>query len=124
MQIFLLLGDTRTNQMISLVALHTIFMREHNRIAAELQRLNPHWTDEELFLETRRILTAELQVIVYKEFLPAVLGAAAMEEFHLNLEEGANYSYDYDPHVDPSILNEFTTAAFRFGHSTVDGLMK
>lgn len=47
-----------------------------------------------------------------------------MEEFHLTLEEGTNYSYDYDQRVDPSVLNEFTTAAFRFGHSTVDGLMK
>lgn len=71
---FVLLGDTRTNQMISLVVLHTVFMREHNRIAGELQHLNPHWTDEDLFLEARRILIAELQVITYKEFLPAVVG--------------------------------------------------
>lgn len=60
--------------MVSLVVLHMVFMREHNRIAGELQRLNPHWNDEELFLEARRILTAEFQVITYKEFLPAVIG--------------------------------------------------
>lgn len=110
--------------MISLVALHTVFMREHNRIAGELQNLNPHWTDEALFLEARRILTAIFQVITYKEFLPAVIGEAAMEEFDLVLTQGTEYSYDYDQRVDPSITNEFSTAAFRYGHSTVGGLMK
>lgn len=70
----IVLGDTRSNQMISLVVIHTIFIREHNRVSGELQRLNPHWNDEELFLEARRIVVAEMQVVIYKEFLPALLG--------------------------------------------------
>lgn len=70
----LILGDTRTNQMVSLVVLHTLFMREHNRIATELGLLNPNWDDEQIFLEARHILTAELQVITYNEYLPALLG--------------------------------------------------
>ncbi|XP_057668036.1 chorion peroxidase isoform X1 [Diorhabda carinulata] len=114
-------GDTRTNQMITLVALHTIFMREHNRIATILSQLNPEWNDEEIFLETRRIVIAELQVITYKEFLPVILGYETMEEFNLNLKDGYEYYYGYDPEIDPSIINEFTAAAFRFGHSIVDG---
>ncbi|KAJ3666327.1 hypothetical protein Zmor_001776 [Zophobas morio] len=117
-------GDSRTNQMISLVALHTIFLREHNRVAYELAKLNPHWNDERIFLEARQIVIAELQVITYKEFLPIVVGNAAMEEFRLSLSQGLDYSYDYDPSVEPSVTNEFASAAFRFGHSTVDGLLK
>ncbi|CAG9838939.1 unnamed protein product [Diabrotica balteata] len=117
-------GDTRTNQMITLVALHTIFMREHNRIAEILSHLNPDWNDEEIFLETRQIVIAELQVITYKEFLPIIIGDTTMEEFDLSLEEGYEYYYGYDPKVEPSVINEFSTAAFRFGHSIVDGTLK
>lgn len=109
--------------MISLVVVHTIFMREHNRVAEELMNMNPHWNDERLFLEARRIVTAELQVITYKEFLPAVLGDLTMEEFDLTLTP-FGYSYEYDQRIEPSITNEFASAAFRFGHSTVDGLLK
>ncbi|KAL1490768.1 hypothetical protein ABEB36_013412 [Hypothenemus hampei] len=117
-------GDTRTNQMITLVVMHTLFLREHNRLAEALAQLNPHWNDEELFLETRQILIGEMQNIIYKEYLPAILGVDAMKEFQLELQEAGKYSMDYNHLIDPSITNEFAAAAFRFGHSTVDGQMK
>lgn len=67
-------GDSRTNQMVSLVAVHLLFAREHNRVAKILMELNPHWTDETLFLEARRIVVAELQHIVYSQWLPEIIG--------------------------------------------------
>ncbi|KAF7285164.1 hypothetical protein GWI33_011703 [Rhynchophorus ferrugineus] len=117
-------GDTRTNQMITLVVMHTLFHREHNRLARTLHVLNPYWDDEKLFLEARQILIAEMQVIIYKEFLPAILGPEAMAEFGLELGYGQKYSHDYDASTNPSITNEFATAAFRFGHSIVDGQLR
>lgn len=113
-------GDGRSSQIISLTALHILFAREHNRIADILNDLNPRWSDEVVFLETQRIVQAEFQHIVYNEWLPQVIGPDTMKQFSLNVHENG-YSNDYNPDVNACITSEFSTAAQRFGHSTVDG---
>lgn len=55
-------------------ALYSAILREHNRIAINLAMLNKHWDDEDVFLESRRIVISEVQHITYNEFLPIVLG--------------------------------------------------
>ena len=67
-------GDDRLNQHASLTALHTIWLREHNRVAKELVRQMPGLSDEFYFQQARRIVIAELQHITYNEYLPIVLG--------------------------------------------------
>lgn len=101
-----LAGDVRANENVALSSMHTIFVREHNRIATELAEQNPELTDEELYQQARAIVVAELQIITYNEFLPALLGTDALSEYT-----------GYDSTVNPSIANEFSTAAYRFGHS-------
>jgi hypothetical protein len=49
-------------------------LREHNRLAGELARLNPHWDDERLYQEARKIAIAEHQAVTYYEWLPIILG--------------------------------------------------
>lgn len=112
-------GDTRVNQVLSLTAVQTLFLREHNRIAAQLLVLNPHWSDEILYQETRRIVVAELQHIIYSEMLPILIGEDTMLRFDIQPRTG-DYSRDYDPDINPAVTAEFVGAAFRFGHSTVD----
>lgn len=67
-------GDARLSEQPALTSLHVIFLRLHNRIATELGTINPHWTDEKLFQESRKIIGAVVQHITYKEYLPIVLG--------------------------------------------------
>ncbi len=105
-----LAGDIRANENPDLIALQTLFMREHNRIAAQTQRAHRTWTDEQLYQRARTVVIAEIQAITYNEFLPALLGRNALGRYT-----------GYRPKVNPSITNEFATAAFRFGHSLLDG---
>lgn len=118
--VFLIAGDGRANQIISLTAVHTLFAREHNRLAGILSEINPRWSDELLFYETRRIVIAKLQHIIFKEWLPLVIGSERMTRFNLHVREDG-YSSDFNPEVNSCITSEFSTAAMRFGHSTVDG---
>ncbi|EMI53225.1 peroxidase family protein [Rhodopirellula sallentina] len=99
-------GDVRANENIELTAIQTLFVREHNRLAEEISAADPTLTDEEIYQQARAIVVAELQAITYNEWLPAVLGEDVLSDY-----EG------YDSSVDPTIANEFSTAAFRFGHS-------
>nr|XP_034828908.1 chorion peroxidase isoform X2 [Maniola hyperantus] len=111
-------GDNHGNQVISLTVLHTIWTREHNRIARALSELNPGWDEDTVFMETRRIVLAEYQHIIYNEWLPLLLGPKTMQVFGLTPSPG--YALTYDPTVDPSLAVEFAAAAMRFGHSIVD----
>lgn len=58
----ILIGDSRANEMLELACMHTLFVREHNRLARGLKRLNPHWNGEKLYQEARKIVGAMIQV--------------------------------------------------------------
>lgn len=113
-------GDQRSGEQPGLMAMHTAWVAEHNRIAGELGRLNAHWSDEKLYQEARRIVGAMVQHITYREFLPLVLGREVCRLFELTLET-SGYFNGYDPSVNPTVANSFGAAAFRFGHSLVQG---
>jgi hypothetical protein len=55
-----LAGDVRANENVELTAIHTLFLREHNQIAAAIGAANQSLTDEQIFQMTRRIVAAEL----------------------------------------------------------------
>uniref|UniRef100_A0A3Q2SP46 Myeloid-specific peroxidase n=1 Tax=Fundulus heteroclitus TaxID=8078 RepID=A0A3Q2SP46_FUNHE len=92
-------GDARVDENIALTSIHTLFMREHNRLARQLKRLNPHWDSETLYQEARKIMGAYTQVKTPQDSLGRYPG--------------------YNPNVDPSISNVFATAAYRFAHLAI-----
>uniref|UniRef100_A0A0K8SGF7 Peroxidasin n=3 Tax=Lygus hesperus TaxID=30085 RepID=A0A0K8SGF7_LYGHE len=109
-------GDERASEQPSLGSFHTVWMREHNRVAGELSKLNPHWDDQTLYSEARRILGGVYQHITFNEWLVRILGHAAVRKYGLDLLRDG-YFKGYDPTCDVTIFNEFAAAAFRFGHS-------
>ncbi|KAI1286963.1 Chorion peroxidase [Halotydeus destructor] len=111
-------GDNRANVVAHATALQTVFLREHNRIAATLSRMNGHWCDEVVFQQARRIVAAMIQQITYRDMLPMMVGSEYMAKYDLNLLT-TGYS-NYDSGQDPSIGNAFASAAYRF-HSMIQG---
>src|SRR5215475_12763065 len=57
----------------------------------------------------RRIVAGELQVITYNEFLPALLGPSPLRPYT-----------GYKDDVNSGISTEFSTAAYRIGHTLVN----
>lgn len=115
-----LAGESRVNEQPGLTTIHTIWMRQHNLVAGELQKTNPRWSDEEVFQEARRIVIAQIQHITFNEWLPIIIGPGFSRAFGLAVRR-RGFSNDYDPSINPNMNNEFSTAAYRFGHSLVQG---
>ena len=113
------LGDDRLNEQPLMLTLHTIFVREHNRIAEQLGNIFSNWSDDRLFEETRRIVIAEMQHITYKEYLPLILGEKYMKAYNLNIKESGYTTYNDT--INPSINNVFASAASRFPASMMRG---
>ncbi len=103
-----LAGDVRANEQVGLTAMHTLFVREHNRQARLIARANPALSGDQIYLRARRIVGAEMQVITYREYLPALLGGAALPPYS-----------GYRPALDASISNLFSTGPYRYGHSAL-----
>ncbi len=112
-------GDIRANEQVGLTTMHTLFMREHNYWADQILNEVPGLPagaaprDDFIFQAARKIVGAELQVITYEEFLPTLFGSLSVDPYT-----------GYDDSVDPSIHNEFSTAAYRLGHSMIGNELK
>ena len=104
-----LAGDVRANENPGLTALHEVFVRQHNQLVDGFAADNPAWTDEQLYQTARKIIGAQIQKITYEDWLPLMLGDGALPAYA-----------GYDNTVDPSLSIDFTTAAFRFGHTMLN----
>ncbi len=101
-------GDVRVNENLGLTSMHTLWMREHNRLADKIGARHPRWTDEKIFQEARKEVIAEMQAITFNEFVPQLLGNNTIERYK-----------GYDSKVTAQISNSFSTAAYRLGHTMI-----
>ena len=103
---FFLAGDERANENIGLTSLHTLFVREHNRLAEAIKVNDSSLSGEEIYQMARKMVGAQIQAITYNEFLPVLLGPDALPP----------YSH-YDDSIPSGVANAFSSAAYRVGHT-------
>lgn len=113
---FFIAGDSRSNENPQLTALHTLWLRNHNRIAIQLASDFPDKRNDDnwLFLRARRLNQAEFQAVIYDEFLPAMIGE--------KLKPCATVSGGYEcfkQSEDAGVSDIFANAAFRVGHTMI-----
>lgn len=106
-----LAGDLRANENTGLLTLHTLMMREHNHWADYFADLSPAWNDAQIFQAARAVVEAEIQAITYDQWLPLLLGDAQASAI--------TAAKSFDATIDGQVSVEFSTAAFRFGHTMV-----
>jgi hypothetical protein len=105
---FFIGGDIRINEQPGLMCFHTMMVREHNRLCDEIKVAHPDWTDEALFQRARKNVGAIIQAITYEEFLPNI--GVTMSPYS-----------GYDTSVQSDIINAFSAAGYRFGHTMING---
>jgi len=115
-------GDVRANENAILTAWHTLYLREHNRLAAQfIQALQNQGAtvdeddpaiDQRAFDYARLVNIAQYQSVIYREWLPSIIGQNFMEEF-FGPYEGPT------PGAITDLSLEFSTSLFRWGHSGI-----
>lgn len=120
-ELFFVAGDVRSNEHNVLSCMHTLFVREHNRLCDELAKKRDRHLkkeiadlgrDEAIFQRARRIVSAIEQAITYEAFIPALLGKRALSRYR-----------GYKKNVDATISNIFSTVVYRLGHDMLGSKM-
>lgn len=104
-------GDSRVNSNPFTIAIYTIFMRNHNRLANELKRTHPLWDDEQLYNRAKAINSEIYRRVVFDEWLPIVLGPALTDEIVASRSQKVPTG-GVDEQA--QVSNEYAVAAARF----------
>jgi len=105
--------------------IQTMFLRLHNTVAKVIFQLDPNLVGMEIYEETRNLTIGVFQKIIYRDWLPILLGDLAYEQYLGD----KNAMTTYNSSVTPIVYNEVSTSAFRchtlvrdlFSRCTPDG---
>lgn len=112
-----LIGDKRNDENVIVSQLHGIFLKFHNRFTDD----NPHLE----FAEVQRRVRWHYQYVVLHDFLYKIARHDVIESVLPHFKSGKSIFEDsprllfYKPKNDAFMPIEFSTAAYRFGHSMV-----
>lgn len=56
-------GDSRTNEDWMLLGVHTLLLREHNRLCGIIAKRHPDWNDERIYQTTRLVMGAKYMMM-------------------------------------------------------------
>jgi peroxidase len=94
---------------MGLTSLQVLFLREHNRLCDQLVKENKSLSDEEIYNMARNYVIGLIQKISMYEYLPNLFGPMI---FNIMVGEYKGYNSS----VDPTLMNEFSSTAYRIGH--------
>ena len=117
---FFVAGDIRANENSILLSMHTLFVREHNRLCVEIKKHPRKYglkkvDDETIYQMARKVVGGLHQAITFNEFLPTLLGGKTSVAI-------APYC-GYNTMVEASIDNTFSTACYRVGHTMLSEIL-
>ncbi|KAM3956032.1 peroxidase-like [Aphomia sociella] len=98
------------------------FWRYHNRIATELAKINPCWSDQKLFYTARDINIATAMQIMYYELLPLLMGRENLIRDGV-LSTSSGFRDLYNPNILPQISLEFPFV-LRWAHTIQESNLK
>jgi len=116
------IGDSRNDENLILAQFHLSVLRFHNRVVDAIEA-DPHAygvedaTDAEKFACAQRLVRYHHQWLVVNDYLPTVTIAGMVDKVML----GGNTFYESLPGGELFAPLEYSTAAFRFGHTMVRG---
>lgn len=119
-----LIGDPRNDENTIVGQMQLLFLRLHNKLAAEVFA-DDAVPAEQKFTEAERRVRWHYQWVVIHDYLPRVIGAEMFARLYQREEVTGVPDVDlnfYRVKNNPYMPVEFSAAAFRFGHSQVRGI--
>jgi len=104
-------GDLRVLENIPLTSMHTLFMREHNRIAQAIKSREPNVDGNTVFARAKAVNIAEYQRVVYEQYMVPLLGNNSLPPYK-----------GYNASLSPFISMEYAQAIGRL-HSEVSNVV-
>ena len=106
-----LIGDPRNDENVIVSQLQGLFLRFHNRLLDE----NPGMT----FEHAQHVVQRHYQYVILNDFLPQIVDAGVLNSLKTNGHFDQGKLHFYHPKTRPFMPVEFSTAAYRFGHSMI-----
>jgi hypothetical protein len=106
-----LIGDPRNDENVIVSQLHGLFLRFHNRLLADHAGMT--------FEQAQRLLQRHYQYVILHDFLPRTVDAGVLDALKTHGHFDQHKLHFYHPRRAPFMPVEFSTAAYRFGHSMI-----